>query len=66
VLTLRRKATPTDSELQNQISQMVDEALELVVVEPHSHPHPHHGPGDVTESFIPPLQGDIQAEAAEP
>lgn len=64
MLTLRRKATPTDSELQNQISQMVDEALEMVAVEPHPHPHP--GPGDVTESFIPPLQGDIQAEAAEP
>lgn len=43
---------------------MVDEALEMVAVEPHPHPHP--GPGDVTESFIPPLQGDIQAEAAEP
>jgi len=58
VLTLRRKATPTDSELQDQFSQMVDEALEMVVVEPRN--------GDVTESFIPSSQGDIQAEAAEP
>lgn len=58
MLTLRRKATPTDSELQDQFSQMVDEALEMVVVEPR--------PGDVTESFIPPSQGDTQAEAAEP
>ena len=60
MLTLRRKATPTDSELQDQFSQMVDEALEMVVVEPRP------GPGDVTESFIPPSQGDTQAEAAEP
>jgi hypothetical protein len=37
---------------------MVDEALEMVVVEPRN--------GDVTESFIPSSQGDIQAEAAEP
>lgn len=58
MLTLRRKATPTDSELQDQFSQMVDEALEMVVVEPRN--------GDVTESFIPSSQGDIQAEAAEP
>lgn len=54
MLTLRRKASPTETELQDQFSQMVDEALELVIVEPHA--------GDPMESAIPPSQSDAQAE----
>jgi len=48
VLILRRKASPTETELQDQFSQMVDEALEMVIVEPH--------PGDTMDSSIPSMQ----------
>ncbi|KAI0269787.1 hypothetical protein BC834DRAFT_967528 [Gloeopeniophorella convolvens] len=33
VLMLRRKASPTDTELHDQLSHMVDEALEMILVE---------------------------------
>jgi len=54
VLLLRRKASPTETELQDQFSQMVDEALEMVIVEPH--------PGETLDSSIPTLQSVAQPE----
>lgn len=55
MLILRRKASPTETELQDQFSQMVDEALEMVIVEPPGHP------GDTVDSSIPSIQ-IVQAE----
>jgi len=54
VLILRRKASPTETELQDQFSEMIDKALEMVVVEPR--------PGDATESSFPSLQSGARAE----
>jgi hypothetical protein len=54
VLILRRKASPTETELQDQFSQMVDEALEMVIVEPR--------PGETLDSSIPTLQSVAQPE----
>ena len=54
MLLLRRKASPTETELQDQFSQMVDEALEMVIVEPH--------PGETLDSSIPALQSVAQSE----
>lgn len=53
MLILRRKASPTETELQDQFSQMVDQALEMVIVEPH--------PGETVDSSIPSIQ-IVQAE----
>jgi len=55
VLLLRRKASPTETELQDQFSQMVNEALEMATVDPH--------PGDTMDSsIIPSMQSGAQAE----
>jgi hypothetical protein len=35
VLMLRRKASPTETELRNECSHMVKEALEMVLIERH-------------------------------
>ncbi|KAI0004565.1 hypothetical protein BJV74DRAFT_383274 [Russula compacta] len=54
VLMLRRKASPTETELQVQYSHMVDEALEMIDAETL--------PGNIPESFIPSLQSGAQPQ----
>lgn len=51
---LRRKASPTETELQDQYSHMVDEALEMIAVETL--------PGNIPGSFIPSLQSGAQPQ----
>lgn len=53
VLILRRKARPTATELHIQYSNMINEALEMIAMEP--------DPGDTTESYIPSEQYDGEA-----
>jgi len=53
VLSLRRKAAPTETDLHIQYSHMIDEALEMINV--------RHRPGNTVESSIRSLQDDPQA-----
>jgi len=50
---LRRKASPTETELRVEHSHMVNEALEMIAVEQH--------PGEVSEGFVPSISTDAQA-----
>jgi len=50
VILLRRKARPTETELHIQYSHMINEALEMIAVEPR--------PGDSAASIIPSIQTD--------
>ena len=50
VILLRRKARPTETELQVQYSHMINEALEMIAVEPRT--------GDSADSVIPSIQTD--------
>ncbi|KAI0283928.1 hypothetical protein BGY98DRAFT_1093582 [Russula aff. rugulosa BPL654] len=54
VLLLRRKASPTETELHVQYSNMIDEALEMAAVQGH--------PADTFDSTIPSLVASPQAE----
>ena len=55
VLMLRRKASPTETELHVEYSHMVNEALEMIpVVEDH--------PGDMSEGSKPSISIDAQAQ----
>ena len=52
---LRRKASPTETELHVEYSHMVNEALEMIpVVEDH--------PGDISEGSKPSISIDAQAQ----
>jgi hypothetical protein len=51
---LRRAASPTDTELRIEYSQMINEALEMITFESHT----EETPG----SFIPSISTDIQAQ----
>lgn len=53
MLLLRRKASPTETELHIQYSNMIDEALEMAAV-------PRH-PVDTVDSSIPSLRAGPQA-----
>lgn len=53
VLLLRRKASPTETELHILYSNMVDEALEMAAVQ--------RNPADTMDSSIPSLRTDPQA-----
>ncbi len=53
---LRRKASPTETEIRVEYSHMVNEALEMIAVERH--------PEEVSEGFIPSTSTDAQAQAA--
>jgi len=52
---LRRKASPTETEIRVEYSHMVNEALEMIAVERH--------PEEVSEGFIPSTSTDAQAQA---
>ncbi|KAI9450448.1 hypothetical protein BJY52DRAFT_1227223 [Lactarius psammicola] len=54
LLMLRRKASPTDTDLRIQYSHMVNEALEMVAVEWH--------PEEVSEGFTPSISTEAQAQ----
>jgi hypothetical protein len=59
VLLLRRKASPTETELHIQYSHMIGEALEMAAVQRRA--------ADTLDSSIPSLQTDPQADPqAEP
>jgi hypothetical protein len=50
VILLRRKARPTETELHIQYSHMINEALQMIAVEPR--------PGDSAASVIPSIETD--------
>lgn len=53
MLLLRRKASPTETELHVQYSNMIDEALEMAAVQ---------HPADTLDSSIPSLRANPQVE----
>ncbi|KAI9452772.1 hypothetical protein BJY52DRAFT_1418562 [Lactarius psammicola] len=54
VLMLRRKASPTETELRVEHSHMVNEALEMIAVERH--------PEDISEGFVPSISTDEESQ----
>jgi hypothetical protein len=54
VLMLRRKASPTETELRIDYSHMVNEALEMIPVECQ--------PGNISKGLTPSVSTDIQAQ----
>ncbi|KAI9443178.1 hypothetical protein H4582DRAFT_2054248 [Lactarius indigo] len=54
VLMLRRKASPTETELRIQYSHMIDEAVEMIAIEYHP---------EETEGFTSSTSADAQAQA---
>ena len=55
VLMLRRKASPTETELHVEYSHMVNEALEMI-------PAVEGRPGDISKGSKPPISTDDQAQ----
>ncbi len=54
VLMLRRKASPTETELRIEYSHMVNEALEMIAVELHTE--------ETSEGFIQSISTDAEAQ----
>jgi len=55
VLMLRRAASPTDTELRIEYSQMINRALEMITFELH--------PEETSPSFVPSISTDTQAQS---
>jgi len=54
VLMLRRKASPTETEIRVEYSHMVNEALEMIAVERH--------PEEISEGVMPSISTDAEAQ----